>query len=411
MVGEFGVTRRAPVDYRQRKQNNAKVGEFGVTRRAPVDYRQRKQNNAKTWVINRFQDATALTLGVIVLPVLHVVSWCCGVTRPNLNMKIKLKNVFVMYFLVSIIGLLYALMQLGQPCDCSPYLKSRGDLLQGKERKISQLQNEVRRLQARVQQEEAETRPLPTIYIITPTFARLVQKAELIRLSQTLLHVKNLHWIVVEDAAAKTPLVSDLLAHGGIKYTHLQVETPKDFKLKESDPNWLKPRGVEQRNLGLQWLRENRELSEEGVVYFADDDNTYSLKLFDEMRHTKRVSVWPVGLVGGLRFERPLVENGKVTGFYTAWKPNRPFPMDMAGFAISLQLLLANREAKFDLHVERGYLESSLLQSLVSMEELEPKAENCSKVLVWHTRTEKPKMKQEDVLQKQGIGSDPGVEV
>ncbi|XP_069063140.1 galactosylgalactosylxylosylprotein 3-beta-glucuronosyltransferase 3 [Pleurodeles waltl] len=326
-------------------------------------------------------------------------------------MKIKLKNVFVMYFLVSIIGLLYALMQLGQPCDCSPYLKSRGDLLQGKERKISQLQNEVRRLQARVQQEEAETRPLPTIYIITPTFARLVQKAELIRLSQTLLHVKNLHWIVVEDVAAKTPLVSDLLAHGGIKYTHLQVETPKDFKLKESDPNWLKPRGVEQRNLGLQWLRENRELSEEGVVYFADDDNTYSLKLFDEMRHTKRVSVWPVGLVGGLRFERPLVENGKVTGFYTAWKPNRPFPMDMAGFAISLQLLLANREAKFDLRVERGYLESSLLQSLVSMEELEPKAENCSKVLVWHTRTEKPKMKQEDVLQKQGIGSDPGVEV
>lgn len=326
-------------------------------------------------------------------------------------MKIKLKNVFVMYFLVSIIGLLYALMQLGQPCDCSPYLKSRGDLLQGKERKISQLQNEVRRLQARAQQEEAETQPLPTIYIITPTFARLVQKAELTRLSQTLLHVKNLHWIVVEDAAAKTPLVTDLLAHAGVKYTHLQVETPKDFKLKENDPNWLKPRGVEQRNLGLQWLRENRELSEEGVVYFADDDNTYSLKVFDEMRHTKRVSVWPVGLVGGLRFERPLVENGKVTGFYTAWKPNRPFPMDMAGFAISLQLLLANREAKFDLRVERGYLESSLLQSLVSLEELEPKAENCSKVLVWHTRTEKPKMKQEDALQKQGLGSDPGVEV
>lgn len=32
-------------------------------------------------------------------------------------------------------------------------------------------------------------------------------------------------------------------------------------------------------------------------------------------------------------------------------------------------------------------------------------------VLVWHTRTEKPKMKQEEQLQRQGRGSDPAVEV
>ncbi|XP_038643240.1 galactosylgalactosylxylosylprotein 3-beta-glucuronosyltransferase 3, partial [Scyliorhinus canicula] len=240
---------------------------------------------------------------------------------------------------------------------------------------------------------------------------RLVQKAELIRLSQTFLHVKKLHWIVVEDAANRSKLVADLLAQSGLSYTHLNLPTPTIYKLRESDPNWLKPRGVEQRNRGIQWLRENRELSEEAVVYFADDDNTYSLKLFDEMRWTKRVSVWPVGLVGGLRFERPLVENGKVVGFYTAWKPNRPFPMDMAGFAVALQLLLANREARFDINAERGYLESSLLQSLVSIEELEPRANNCNTVLVWHTRAEKPKLKQEDLLLKEGKGSDVRIEV
>ncbi|XP_042296171.1 galactosylgalactosylxylosylprotein 3-beta-glucuronosyltransferase 3 isoform X2 [Sceloporus undulatus] len=225
------------------------------------------------------------------------------------------------------------------------------------------------------------------------------------------MHIKNLHWIVVEDSPVKTQLVSELLAQSNLPFTHLHVETPKEHKRKESDPNWLKPRGVEQRNLALQWLRENRELHDKGTVYFADDDNTYSLRLFDEIRSTKRVSVWPVGLVGGLRFERPLVENGRVVGFYTAWKPNRPFPVDMAGFAVALQLLLANREAHFDLLAERGYLESSLLQSLVSIEELEPKADNCTKVLVWHTRTEKPKMKQEELLQKQGLGSDPSIEV
>lgn len=34
-----------------------------------------------------------------------------------------------------------------------------------------------------------------------------------------------------------------------------------------------------------------------------------------------------------------------------------------------------------------------------------------SQVLVWHTRTEKPKMKREEALQAQGLGSDPAVEV
>lgn len=32
-------------------------------------------------------------------------------------------------------------------------------------------------------------------------------------------------------------------------------------------------------------------------------------------------------------------------------------------------------------------------------------------VLVWHTRTEKPKMKREEALQAQGLGSDPAMEV
>lgn len=116
-----------------------------------------------------------------------------------------------------------------------------------------------------------------------PATDRLVQKAELVRLSQTLLHVKGLHWIVVEDAPARTPLVSTLLAQSGLSFTHLHVETPPELQRQESDPTWLRPRGVEQRNRALQWLRENRQPSDPGVVYFADDDNTYSLRLFEEV--------------------------------------------------------------------------------------------------------------------------------
>lgn len=43
------------------------------------------------------------------------------------------------------------------------------------------------------------------------------------------------------------------------------------------------------------------------------------------------VGVWGVGLVGALAFEKPIVEGDKVVGFNSAWRPERPFPIDMAG--------------------------------------------------------------------------------
>lgn len=51
------------------------------------------------------------------------------------------------------------------------------------------------------------------------------------RISQTFLLVPNFHWIVVEDSETKTPLVTNLLAQSGLLYTHLNAETPKEWKL------------------------------------------------------------------------------------------------------------------------------------------------------------------------------------
>ena len=58
----------------------------------------------------------------------------------------------------------------------------------------------------------------------------------------------------------------------------------------------------------------------------------------------------------------------------------RPFAMDMAGFAVNLQLLFEFPNAKFKLRVKRGYLESAFLEQLTNRDELEPKADNCTKV-------------------------------
>lgn len=235
---------------------------------------------------------------------------------------------------------------------------------------------------------------VPIIHIITPTYSRPVQKAELTRLANTLLHVVNLHWIVVEDSQRRTTLVSSLLQETGLNYTHLNVETPRNYKVRGDTREPRIPRGTIQRNLALRWLRETFSISsrQPGIVYFGDDDNTYSLELFEEMRSTKKVSVWPVAFVGGLRYESPKINTlGRVYGWKTVFDPHRPFAIDMAGFAVNLHLILSKPQAYFKLRgVRGGYQESSLLKELVTLSDLEPKAANCTKVLVWHTRTEKP---------------------
>ena len=134
------------------------------------------------------------------------------------------------------------------------------------------------------QQPQQNRANLPTIFMITPTYSRWTQKADLTRLCQTLMHVKNLHWIVVEDADLKTNLVSRFLKKCPVHSTHMNIRTPPDLRLSGKEPKWRKSRGVEQRNLGLQWLRETQP-NESGVVYFGDDDNTYGLELFDEVLH------------------------------------------------------------------------------------------------------------------------------
>ncbi|KAM3718221.1 Coiled-coil domain-containing protein [Dirofilaria immitis] len=239
---------------------------------------------------------------------------------------------------------------------------------------------------------------LPFIYFITPTYRRPTQKADLIRLAQTLAHVPNLHWIVVEDANNISPFIADIFKRYHIRFTHLYALTPPEKKPNETDPNWKVPRGVVQRNKALLWLRKNLHNLRRGVVYFGDDDNTYDWRLFDEMRTVERVGVWPVGLVGGLIVEMARLSEDKNVSFNSLWKPERPFPIDMAAFAINLSLAL-DANAFFTYDVPRGYQESHFLTTLgLKRSDLELKADGCTKVYVWHTRTERALLSQPEKL-------------
>lgn len=57
--------------------------------------------------------------------------------------------------------------------------------------------------------DETSTNTLPIIYFVTPTYPRREQIPELTRLAQTLLHIRNIHWIVADD----TDICNNFLDH------------------------------------------------------------------------------------------------------------------------------------------------------------------------------------------------------
>ena len=52
---------------------------------------------------------------------------------------------------------------------------------------------------------------------------------------------------------------------------------PKKYRLSKGP----KPRGVAARNAAIKWIVDNAEAA--GVMYFADDDNAYDLRIFQEV--------------------------------------------------------------------------------------------------------------------------------
>ncbi|KAJ8923646.1 hypothetical protein NQ315_010226 [Exocentrus adspersus] len=224
---------------------------------------------------------------------------------------------------------------------------------------------------------------VPPLYIITPTYRRPEQIAELTRLSHTLMLVPNIMWLVIEDAYQINDLIEDVLKKSRLKYLYTVAPMPAQFKNKTKGP---KPRGVSNRNKGLEWIRQNAKT---GVLYFADDDNTYDLDLFHQIRFTKRVSMFPVGLVTKAGVSSPIIKNGEFSGFYDGWIGGRKFAVDMAGFAVSVHFL--HQRPKASMPFKPGFEEDGFLKSLSPFEpkEIELLADNCTKILVWHTQTKK----------------------
>jgi hypothetical protein len=67
------------------------------------------------------------------------------------------------------------------------------------------------------------------------------------------------------------------------------------------------------------------------------------------------------------------------------WGLWREFPIDMAAFAVSVNLILSRPEVKFHIDWKPGYLETNFVKSLgVSQDRITPQPDtNCSQVSVY----------------------------
>jgi len=310
----------------------------------------------------------------------------------------------------------------------------------------------------------------PQFYVITATYKRYTQKADLTRLAHSfLLNNVKIHWIIVEDTKENKPnnmlekfrtdfeKVSTFYqpCENCLKIDLLTASTPDNIKLSKDDPNWLFPRGANQRNKGLEFLYEKAAsnkytANKEALLYFADDDNTYGQNLFENLQKLKNfppeklIGLIPTGISGGLKWEGPVCDSiqkdptGQIKSFHTAWRPERPFPIDMASFILKFDQILITRPT-FSSKTRRGYLESDFLIKYLNVKEYINKfvwdretAEavkrgeqlfvpskdinqkiydqyvvglNCGDILVWHTQTVKPKDRDELRLISEGRGS------
>ncbi|KAJ7536372.1 hypothetical protein O6H91_12G066400 [Diphasiastrum complanatum] len=128
------------------------------------------------------------------------------------------------------------------------------------------------------------------VIVITPTFSRTFQWAHLTGLMHTLMSVPGpLTWIVVEAGGVSNETAS-LLARSGLECFHLSVDQSMPAAWSQREPM--------ESLMRVTALRFVRERKLDGVIVFADDSNTHSLRLFDEVQNVKWLGAVSVGILG-----------------------------------------------------------------------------------------------------------------
>nr|GMD42687.1 probable beta-1,4-xylosyltransferase IRX9H [Ipomoea batatas] len=229
------------------------------------------------------------------------------------------------------------------------------------------------------------------LIVVTPIEPRPFQAYYLNRLAHTLKLVPPpLLWIVVE-MTSQSAETADTLRRTGVMYRHLVCNK----NLTE-----VKDRSVHMRNVALSHI-ETHHL--DGIVYFADDDKTYSLDLFEQMREIRRFGTWAMPRMAEnnryVILEGPICKGSQVLGWHTndRKKRLRRFQAEMSGFAFNSTILWDPKRwhrptlepiRQIDT-VKDGFQATAFIEQIVEDEsQMEGIPMNCSRIMVWQFDTE-----------------------
>ncbi|GAB2269557.1 Probable beta-1,4-xylosyltransferase irx9h [Dionaea muscipula] len=229
--------------------------------------------------------------------------------------------------------------------------------------------------------------PRKLLIVVTPTYNRALQAYYLNRLGQALKLVNPpLLWIVVE-MNAQSAETAEILRNMGVTYRHL---------VSSKNLTNIKDRGVHQRNAALQHIELHKL---DGIVYFADDDNVYTLELFERMRAISRFGTWPVAMLAQSKsrtiLEGPVCNGSQVVGWHTNEKSKRlrRFHVDMSGFAFNSTILWDSKRWKRPFvdpirqldTVKEGFQETTFIEQLVEDEsQMESFPGRFQRIMNWH---------------------------
>lgn len=228
------------------------------------------------------------------------------------------------------------------------------------------------------------------LIVVTPTEGGPFQAYRLNRLGHTLKLVRSpLLWIVV-DLAIQSAETADILRRNSVMYRHLVCTN----NLTEA-----KDKRVHQRNAALSHIEKHRL---DGIVFFADDDNIYSVDLFEEMRKIWRFGTWVVARLmerTDAILEGPVCNETQVIGWHIHGRVRRfrRFHAEMPGFAFNSTILWDTKKWHRPTiepirHVDVinvGDQASFFMAQMVEEEsQMECLQQNSSKVLVWQLHSD-----------------------
>ncbi|KAL2517818.1 putative beta-1 [Abeliophyllum distichum] len=229
------------------------------------------------------------------------------------------------------------------------------------------------------------------LIVVTPTYARPLQAYYVNRLANTLKLIPHPYlWIVVEMKSQSVE-IADLLRKTGVMYRHLVCS-------KNSTD--IKDRGVHLKNVALTHIETHRL---NGIVYFTDDDNIYSVDLFNQMRQIRRFGTWVVAKLAERErhaaFEGPICNGSQVRGWHVndMTKRLRRFHAEISGFAFNSTILWdPKRWHRPTLEpirhldtVEEGFQASTFIEQVVEDEsQMECFPSDPQKIMVWHRKVD-----------------------